>query len=156
MLRDPHRTIATLPNLLEVTMTKRRSLVLVLATILAIALPASVMAESKPAVRLGASASSAAFDCTPAQPMNVRATATPAGNTVRIATATATVHWTTGDQTYPMARGVGSNANAMLAKIPVPDGQALGVVWVDVSAVVGSATLTATVKSRIVACDILP
>jgi hypothetical protein len=135
-------------------MSKIRLVLLLLVAALAISLPASAVAAGKPALKLGVSTSAGAFGCDPAQPVNVRATVTPSGRAVKIASGSATFHWTAGDQTYDLTRAPGSAANAVKALVEVPDGQALGTVAVDVQVFVGATEFDKTVWAKIVACDV--
>lgn len=138
-------------------MSKVRLALLLLVAALAISLPlATAAAAGKPALRLGASASSG---CIPDGPVNIRAVVTPSGPAAKIAngSASATVHWDAGaggDQVYAMTRAPGSAANAVRASVAVPAGQPLGVVSIDVTVFVGLTQFDKTISAKIVTCDV--
>jgi hypothetical protein len=115
---------------------------------LAISLPLGVMAAGKPALQLGAHASSGYY---PDGPVQIIAVVTASGPLAKISVGTATIHWSAGNVVVAMTRAPGSRSNAVRATVSVPFGQPLGMVDVDVSVTVGATVLTKTITARIVA-----
>ena len=129
------------------------SLVAVLA-LAAAAAPAAVAAKGKPAltpkpapvVTIKAVAGSAL----PGEQLPVEAMLTVHGKkSVRTFTATAVVHFASGDVTITLAKPAKSNGLQVKGSVTVPADEAAGAIRVDVSAVVDGVTLGATAQAAV-------
>jgi len=128
-------------------MSRARIAFVILVVALATSLPIATAAAAPPAPRLGVAASSG---CYAQWPVNVVAVVTPTWPSSRITSATATVHWSVGDQVYAMTRAPFSFGNAVHARAAVPLGQPVGVVSIDVQVFVGAVEFDRSVSVRVV------
>jgi hypothetical protein len=128
-------------------MPRARLASFLIVAVMAISLPLANVAAAATPPRLVAGASAG---CYARFPVNVVAVVVPGGSAGQITTATATVHWTTGDQAYAMTAASFPFGNVAFGAATVPLGQPAGFVSIGVQVFVGAVELDRTVSSRIV------